>query len=69
MDVLRATIEVTGVEPNKVILKVRERQKGRNQYQKLSSAERHMTVDEYGIKFKVNLYDYLDTGLFLDQLT
>ncbi|SMY15527.1 MULTISPECIES: bifunctional 23S rRNA (guanine(2069)-N(7))-methyltransferase RlmK/23S rRNA (guanine(2445)-N(2))-methyltransferase RlmL [Photobacterium] len=67
MDVLRATIEVTGVEPNKVILKVRERQKGRSQYQKLSSAERHMIVDEYGIKFKVNLYDYLDTGLFLDH--
>ncbi len=41
--------------------------KGRNQYQKLSSAERHMIVDEYGIKFKVNLYDYLDTGLFLDH--
>ncbi len=26
-----------------------------------------MIVDEYGIKFKVNLYDYLDTGLFLDH--
>ena len=67
MDVLRATIEVTGVESNKVILKVRERQKGKNQYQKLSSAERHMIVEEYGVELKVNLYDYLDTGLFLDH--
>ncbi|WP_305369371.1 bifunctional 23S rRNA (guanine(2069)-N(7))-methyltransferase RlmK/23S rRNA (guanine(2445)-N(2))-methyltransferase RlmL [Photobacterium leiognathi] len=67
MDILRATIEVTGVESNKVILKVRERQKGKSQYQKLSSAERHIVVEEYGVELKVNLYDYLDTGLFLDH--
>ncbi len=67
MDILRATIEVTGVESNKVILKVRERQKGKSQYQKLSSAERHMVVEEYGVELKVNLGDYLDTGLFLDH--
>ncbi|WP_064604134.1 bifunctional 23S rRNA (guanine(2069)-N(7))-methyltransferase RlmK/23S rRNA (guanine(2445)-N(2))-methyltransferase RlmL [Photobacterium sp. J15] len=67
MDILRATIQVTGVDGNKVILKVRERQKGKSQYQKLSSAERHMVVDEYGVQLKVNLYDYLDTGLFLDH--
>ncbi|OAN17931.1 23S rRNA (guanine(2445)-N(2))/(guanine(2069)-N(7))-methyltransferase [Photobacterium jeanii] len=67
MDILRATIQVTGVDNNKVILKVRERQKGKSQYQKLSSAERHMSVQEYGVQLKVNLYDYLDTGLFLDH--
>lgn len=67
MDVLRATIEVTGVQTDKVILKVRERQKGKNQYQKLSNAERHIIVNEYGVDLKVNLYDYLDTGLFLDH--
>ncbi|MEJ2765562.1 bifunctional 23S rRNA (guanine(2069)-N(7))-methyltransferase RlmK/23S rRNA (guanine(2445)-N(2))-methyltransferase RlmL [Photobacterium sp. MCCC 1A19761] len=67
MDILRATIQVTGVENDKVILKVRERQKGKSQYQKLSSAERHMNVNEYGVQLKVNLYDYLDTGLFLDH--
>ncbi|MGF1726402.1 bifunctional 23S rRNA (guanine(2069)-N(7))-methyltransferase RlmK/23S rRNA (guanine(2445)-N(2))-methyltransferase RlmL [Photobacterium nomapromontoriensis] len=67
MDILRATIQVTGVDNNKVILKVRERQKGKSQYQKLSSAERHLIVNEYGVDLKVNLYDYLDTGLFLDH--
>ncbi len=67
MDILRATIQVTGVDNSKVILKVRERQKGKSQYQKLSSAERHMNVSEYGVQLKVNLYDYLDTGLFLDH--
>ncbi|WP_415720643.1 bifunctional 23S rRNA (guanine(2069)-N(7))-methyltransferase RlmK/23S rRNA (guanine(2445)-N(2))-methyltransferase RlmL [Photobacterium ganghwense] len=67
MDVMRAAIQVTGVDTSKVVLKVRERQKGKSQYQKLSSAERHMVVDEYGVKLKVNLFDYLDTGLFLDH--
>ncbi|HIF9069665.1 TPA: bifunctional 23S rRNA (guanine(2069)-N(7))-methyltransferase RlmK/23S rRNA (guanine(2445)-N(2))-methyltransferase RlmL [Photobacterium damselae] len=67
MDIMRATIAVTGVDNSKVILKVRERQKGKNQYQKLSSVERFMTVSEYDVKLKVNLYDYLDTGVFLDH--
>ncbi|KLV03772.1 23S rRNA methyltransferase [Photobacterium aquae] len=67
MDIMRATIQVTGVDSSKVVLKVRERQKGKSQYQKLSSAERHMVVNEYGVDLKVNLFDYLDTGLFLDH--
>jgi len=58
---------VTGVDSDKVVLKVRERQKGKNQYQKLSNASRYMTVNEYGVKLQVNLFDYLDTGLFLDH--
>ncbi|WP_087017690.1 bifunctional 23S rRNA (guanine(2069)-N(7))-methyltransferase RlmK/23S rRNA (guanine(2445)-N(2))-methyltransferase RlmL [Thaumasiovibrio subtropicus] len=67
MDIMRATIDVTGVDPNNVILKVRQRQKGTNQYEKLSQAEKTMTVQEYGVTLEVNLYDYLDTGLFLDH--
>ncbi len=67
MDLMRATIEVTGVDSNKVILKVRERQKGKSQYQKLSTANHNMTVKEYNVNLEVNLYDYLDTGLFLDH--
>ncbi|HAS8093679.1 TPA: methyltransferase domain-containing protein, partial [Vibrio vulnificus] len=58
---------VTGVEANKVVLKVREKQKGRNQYQKLGQVSERMEVNEYGAKLIVNLYDYLDTGLFLDH--
>ena len=67
MDILRATIQVTGVDSNKVILKVRERQKGKNQYQKLATAQHNMTVQEYNVNLEVNLFDYLDTGLFLDH--
>ena len=66
-DIIRASIQVTGTEANKVVLKVREKQKGRSQYQKLSQQSQIMNVSEYGVKLIVNLHDYLDTGLFLDH--
>ncbi len=66
-DIVRATIAVTGVPANNVVLKTREKQKGRNQYQKLSTSNHFMVVEEYGVKLRVNLHDYLDTGLFLDH--
>jgi 23S rRNA (cytosine1962-C5)-methyltransferase len=37
------------------------------QYNKLSDSEDYFPVYEYGLKFWVNLEDYLDTGLFLDH--
>lgn len=37
------------------------------QYEKASASKEFFTVLEYGVKFKVNLLDYLDTGLFLDH--
>jgi len=37
------------------------------QYEKAGEAKEFFTVIEYGVKFKVNLLDYLDTGLFLDH--
>ncbi|MGR5258459.1 bifunctional 23S rRNA (guanine(2069)-N(7))-methyltransferase RlmK/23S rRNA (guanine(2445)-N(2))-methyltransferase RlmL [Vibrio astriarenae] len=66
-DIIRAAIEVTGTDANKVILKTREKQKGRSQYEKLSQQSDTMHVNEYGVKLIVNLHDYLDTGLFLDH--
>ncbi|WP_391090027.1 bifunctional 23S rRNA (guanine(2069)-N(7))-methyltransferase RlmK/23S rRNA (guanine(2445)-N(2))-methyltransferase RlmL [Vibrio sp. NH-UV-68] len=66
-DIIRAAIQVTGIDANKVVLKVREKQKGRSQYQKLSQESETLTVNEYGVKLIVNLHDYLDTGLFLDH--
>ncbi|MGQ7147044.1 bifunctional 23S rRNA (guanine(2069)-N(7))-methyltransferase RlmK/23S rRNA (guanine(2445)-N(2))-methyltransferase RlmL, partial [Escherichia sp. SS-MK2] len=35
-DIIAATISVLGIAPNKLVLKTRERQKGKNQYQKLA---------------------------------
>ena len=66
-DIIRASIQVTGVEANNVVLKVRQKQKGRSQYQKLSQDSSNLEVNEYGVKLIVNLHDYLDTGLFLDH--
>ncbi|HEX6913740.1 MAG TPA: SAM-dependent methyltransferase, partial [Chitinophagaceae bacterium] len=37
------------------------------QYEKLNLASEFITVEENGLKFLVNLTDYLDTGLFLDH--
>ncbi len=51
----------------KIIFKKRERQKGLNQYQKLEHKNEKMVVLENGIPVLVNLYDYLDTGLFIDH--
>ena len=67
LDMVQAAIKVTGMDGEKVILKVRERQEGKQQYQKLSEEQHRMEVQEYGARLWVNLYDYLDTGLFLDH--
>lgn len=67
LDAVSATLYVTGVETNKLVLKVRQKQKGTNQYEKLANKGDYFFVEEYGAKLWVNLTDYLDTGLFLDH--
>ena len=53
--------------PGALVIKARDRQKGSNQYQKLSSQKNFFLIQEGPLKFEVNLEDYLDTGLFLDH--
>ena len=67
LDAVNAILQVTGIETNKLILKVRQKQKGTNQYEKLANKGEYFYVNEYGAKLWVNLTDYLDTGLFLDH--
>jgi len=59
--------EALGVDPAKVHCKVRQRQRGREQYRKQAEKGIFQVVQEGGLKFLVNLDDYLDTGLFLDH--
>ena len=59
--------KVLGVATDKVIIKTRAKQKGKDQYQRVEQTKKSMVVHEYGAKLKVNLWDYLDTGLFLDH--
>lgn len=66
-EVINATLAVLELPSNNLILKVRERQKGKSQYEKLAQKGDSFLVEEYGAKFWLNLTDYLDTGLFLDH--
>ena len=54
-------------DADRIHFKLRERQSGKKQYEKLAEIGREFPVDEYGHRFYVNLHDYLDTGLFLDH--
>ena len=55
------------VRPAEVQIKKRQKQKGEQQYEKLKEEKQFFVVEEQGLKFWVNLTDYLDTGLFLDH--
>ncbi len=59
--------EVLEIPPDHVVLKIRRPQRGADQYQKLREGGTLMEVEEGGLRFLVNLTDYLDTGLFLDH--
>jgi len=50
-----------------VFIKQRQRQKGKQQYERVSEEEHRFIAKEGGLQFWVNLSDYLDTGLFLDH--
>jgi 23S rRNA (guanine2445-N2)-methyltransferase / 23S rRNA (guanine2069-N7)-methyltransferase len=66
-EALGVVIDVMGVREDQVFLKIRQRQRGRAQYEKLGESGTLREVEEDGMRFLVNLEDYLDTGLFLDQ--
>ncbi|MGN8162457.1 bifunctional 23S rRNA (guanine(2069)-N(7))-methyltransferase RlmK/23S rRNA (guanine(2445)-N(2))-methyltransferase RlmL [Pantoea sp. 22096] len=66
-DVISATLSVLQLPADRLIMKTRERQKGKAQYQKLSEKGDYFDVKEFNARFWVNLTDYLDTGLFLDH--
>lgn len=60
--------KVLGKSDTQIHLKERKRKESRSdQYQKTDSKEMFFEVREGGLKFYVNLTDYLDTGLFIDH--
>ena len=64
-EIMSAVLEV---KAENIFLKLRQRKESRSgQYQKLQSEKTEFIVHENGLKFIVNLSDYLDTGLFLDH--
>lgn len=65
--VLMTLAEVLQLPADKIVLKQRKRQKGIEQYERQAQLGQSLIVYEHGLRFKVNLSDYLDTGLFLDH--
>jgi len=66
-DVMAAIPQVLGISPKRVVLKQRKRQSGTQQYEKHGHLGKFFEVQEHGCRFRINLKDYLDTGLFLDH--
>ena len=66
-DVLAALPGALQVPAQNVFFKVRQRQKGDHQYQKIDERGTFVEVREGPGRFLINLTDYLDTGLFLDH--
>ena len=64
---LVAIRHVFGLRRENVFIKVRSRQKGKQQYEKQGSVGRFFEVRDGAAWVLVNLTDYLDTGLFLDH--
>jgi 23S rRNA (guanine2445-N2)-methyltransferase / 23S rRNA (guanine2069-N7)-methyltransferase len=59
--------EVTGIPFTDIRLRTRRKQQGSAQYGKLGQKAQFHIVEEAGLKLRINLDDYLDTGLFLDH--
>lgn len=65
MGIITGTLETM---PENIFLKERKKLDRRTeQYEKVASDSKTIIVQESGLKFVVNLTDYLDTGLFLDH--
>lgn len=59
--------KIFGATPDSIFWRTRARTKETRQYEKRDASEEFFSALEYGVKFKINLRDYLDTGLFLDH--
>ena len=67
-EVLAAVSAVLEVPPGHISVKTHLPQPwGRAQYGRQGEAGERLVVEEQGLKFWVNLGDYLDTGLFMDH--
>ena len=63
----QALESIFGVDPEMIYWRTRIRRTRLQQYEKRAEEKQFFTVHEHGVKFWVNLHDYLDTGLFLDH--
>jgi 23S rRNA (guanine2445-N2)-methyltransferase / 23S rRNA (guanine2069-N7)-methyltransferase len=66
-ELVRGASTALDVPRERIALKTRYRAKGGSKYGRLAERNEFLTVEEGGLAFEVNLFDYLDTGLFLDH--
>jgi 23S rRNA (cytosine1962-C5)-methyltransferase len=67
LEVTKVLQEIFGVTKEAIFLRTRIKREKTQQYEKVGETKDFFVVFEYGAKFKINLLDYLDTGLFLDH--
>lgn len=66
-EMVRVVEAVTGVARERIAVKQRQPQRRGARYQKVAERGEFFVVHEGAAKVWVNLWDYLDTGLFLDH--
>ncbi len=66
-EVVRAASEVFEVPRERIAVKQRRRGKGGSRYGTFDQRGELVEVEEGGLRFLVNLFDHLDTGLFPDH--
>ena len=66
-ELLNALREVFALPREQIAIKTRSRGKGGSKYGRMDQAGDFIVVREGAARLRVNLFDYLDTGLFLDH--
>jgi 23S rRNA (guanine2445-N2)-methyltransferase / 23S rRNA (guanine2069-N7)-methyltransferase len=66
-ELVQAAMQVFELPRDRVALKTRAPQSRQQRYQKQDSRGHWLWVMEDGLRVRLNLFDYLDTGLFLDH--
>ncbi|MBS0463951.1 MAG: bifunctional 23S rRNA (guanine(2069)-N(7))-methyltransferase RlmK/23S rRNA (guanine(2445)-N(2))-methyltransferase RlmL [Proteobacteria bacterium] len=66
-EVVRAVTEVFAVPREQIAIKTRARGRGGAKYGAMAQRGQYLVVREGAARLRVNLFDYLDTGLFLDH--
>ncbi|MDR2013172.1 MAG: bifunctional 23S rRNA (guanine(2069)-N(7))-methyltransferase RlmK/23S rRNA (guanine(2445)-N(2))-methyltransferase RlmL [Rhodanobacter sp.] len=66
-DLVRAASAALNVPRERIAVKTRYRARGGSKYGRFEQRDLFLVVEEGGLTLRVNLFDYLDTGLFLDH--
>lgn len=66
-NIVKILQSIFNAAPSSIHWRTRKKREKITQYEKLDETKDFFVVYEYGVKFWVNLLNYLDTGLFLDH--